>query len=152
MKTWWRYRVVLLILLFGLLIACSKSEVRAKKLTGQDRWIFTELRIGNSTISQFPKWKLPNEPLDKEFVQGVWTHYDGSSCSFLWRFDYYEGSFSFMPDPAVIQDPNDKAYIQCDNLSGSYIVLTEKKKLFEFETLEASGYPGVNIFIQIQPL
>ena len=152
MKIKRKYRLIIVVLLLGFIGACTKSVVRANKLTKQQRWVFTQLDIGSTKVTQFPKWDLPNEPIDKEFVQGTWTHHDGSSCKFLWRFDYYEGTFSFKVDANVSQDENAKAYLQCNNLSGSYKVITEKNKLFEFETYEAKSYQGVRVFIQIQPL
>ena len=146
------YQLVLVFLLLGTVIGCSKTQVRTNKLVKQGRWVFTELEIGNTIVTQYPKWNLPVAPEDKEFVQGTWTHANGSACKFKWRFDYYEGTFSFLIDPAVTQDESSKAYTQCNNLSGSYAVITEKNKLFEFESDNTLGYPGVTVFIQIQPL
>lgn len=140
-------------LVIGLLIgACTKSEVRTKRFIKQGRWQMTQLTIGSDDISMLPKWNITNTPEDKEFVPATWTHADGSECIFKWRFDYYQGSFSFQIDESVEQDDAAKAYVQCENLSGTYEILTDKRKLFEYQSTETNGYPGLTVFIRIEPL
>jgi hypothetical protein len=145
------YRFVLAFLLMILFIGCTKSDVRSKKLIKKGRWIVTQLDIGTNEVTLIPKWYFPTSPEDKQFATATWTHFNSSTAEFRWRFDYYEGTFTFMIDQSVSQDESTKAYIQCDNLSGSYTILTDKSKLFEFESTETMGYPGVSVFIQIQP-
>ena len=146
------YRFFSIVLLLILISACTKSEMRAKKLANHDKWIFTEHRIGSLSIDQFPKWEITNSPVNNEFVQAKWKHHNGSTCLFKWRFDSYSGTFEFLVDHAVEQDEEAKAYLQCSNLSGTYIVLKEKSNLFEFESTDANGYPDLTVFIQIQPM
>lgn len=146
------YRLLMVLALGVLLIACTKSEVRSKKLIKQGRWMLTQMDLGTNQVINLPHWDLESVDDPKEYAPGTWSHYDGSAAAFNWRFDYYEGTFSFKTDESVEQDEMSKAFIQCKNLSGAYAVITEKKKLFEFESTETFGYSGVKVFIQIQPL
>lgn len=146
------YRLVLVLALGVLLIACTKSEVRSKKLIKQGRWMMTQLEIGSNNVINLPHWDLESVEDTKQFAPGTWFHYDGSEAAFNWRFDYYEGTFSFKIDQSVEQDHMSKAYIQCENLSGAYTIITDKSNLFEFESTETYGYASVRVFIQIQPL
>jgi len=129
-----------------------KSEVNANRLMKKGRWMVTQLDIGTNEVSILPKWDIGDQADPKAFAPATWIHYDGSEAAFKWRFDYYEGTFTFLLDQSVTQDDSQKAYIQCNNLSGSYEILTDKKNLFEFQSLETNGYQGVNVFIQLQPL
>lgn len=146
------YRLLLATVLLIGSVGCTKSETRTKRLLKQGRWMFTELEIGSNSNSLLPKWDIKEEPLEKDFAQATWTHYDGSSCKFLWRFDYYSGTFSFQIDDSVSQDDSAKAFIQCSNLSGSYFILNDKRNLFEFESFETQGYPGIRVYIKMEPI
>ncbi|MBD3636394.1 MAG: hypothetical protein HUJ25_03555 [Crocinitomicaceae bacterium] len=152
MKTRKIYRFLLATLFFGFITACTKTEMRTNKLVKQGRWMVTELEIGTNSISVLPKWNLPTEPLDNQYATGMWTHADGSQVDFKWKFDQYDGTFTFIVDPALSPDSSEKAYVQCNNLAGTYTVLTDKKKLFEFESNSTNGYGTLPVYIKIEPL
>ncbi|MEX1003668.1 MAG: hypothetical protein WDZ35_16230 [Crocinitomicaceae bacterium] len=151
MKTQKTYSFLLALLFFGFITACTKSEIRTNKLVKQGQWVVAELKIGTNNITSLPRWNLPTAPLDNEFATGIWAHSNGSQVDFNWQFDNSTGTFTFMPDPAVSTDNSDRAYVQCNNLAGTYTVLTEKKDLFEFESSEAKGYTGLVVYIRLEP-
>jgi hypothetical protein len=143
-------------LIYGLFIlfavvSCRKSEVNTKNLGKQGRWNVTFMDIGTNSVASLPTLHF-DESLDPEvFTKGSWTHDDNSSAGFKWRFNYFAGSFSILIDANIEQDPATKAFIQCTNLSGEYSIITEKSKLFEFESISSEGYGAIPVFIRIVP-
>ncbi|MCB9224826.1 MAG: hypothetical protein R2780_14410 [Crocinitomicaceae bacterium] len=138
--------------LFSLLISCQKHEVNTNKFGKQSRWQVTTIQIGSNGNSVLPKWEVSPSENAEEYGSAVWVHMDGSRSTFKWIFKHYQNAFVFFPDNSVEQDVGCKAYLQCSNLSGEYKIITDKSKMFEFESLETSGYPGISVFIQIQPM
>lgn len=146
------YPLLLALLMIGFLFACTKSEVRTNKILKHGDWQVTEMLIGTQNITTVPKWRLDEPTEDGAFSTGTWTHYNGTTANFKWRFDPYVGSFTFSVDNTIPQDKQVKAYIQCNNLAGEYSVLKDKSKMFEFESVSTYGYSGTNLFIRIEPL
>ncbi|MEX1001671.1 MAG: hypothetical protein WDZ35_06110 [Crocinitomicaceae bacterium] len=145
------YQLSLWLVISLVAVACRKSEVNTNRLSKQGEWQVTELTVGTNVHSALPRWDIGEAPDDKEFATAIWKHSTGSTAPFLWRFNYYEGTFSFLIDPHEASDETSKAYIQCDNLSGEYNILTDKRKLFEFESIETKGYGTVTVFIRLEP-
>ena len=75
----------------------------------------------------------------------------GLLLNLKWRFNYFEGGFSFYINPNEEQDETSKAFMQCENLSGDYIILEDKSKLFQFQSTSTTGYLQTTVFIQIEP-
>lgn len=131
--------------------ACTKSKVDTRRFMKQGRWMVTELTIGSNTSSSKPSWDIEKSEDSQEFTGGTWHHSDGSTAKFKWRFNYFEGGFSFYTDGAAEQEESSKAFMQCDNLSGDYIILEDKMKLFQFQSKKTNGYLQTPVFIQIEP-
>jgi len=138
--------------MFFFLLGCKKSEVDTRRFMKQGRWGVTQLEIGSTTYSMFPKWEVEKSEDSQTLTPGTWIHDDGTQADFSWRFNYFSGTFSLVIAKNVEQNVEEKAYQQCNNLSGDYEVITDKKNLFEFQSTETVGYPGVRVFIAIEPL
>lgn len=127
--------------------ACTKVDKQAPNhFIKKTEWTVTQLTIGNDDISSLPKWDLNTD----ESGKAVWYHAGGSHSNFYWSFSKNNNSFTFSVD---VNDPSNKinqAYKQCENLSGKYKVLTNKKGLFEFESYETIGYVGPRVYIRIE--
>lgn len=147
MGRWVFYIVISSVVLVG----CSKPQQNSNNFGKQTNWNVTILDINSNSTSSLPSWTVEESTDVHAFTPGVWKHEDGSSAHFKWRFNYYLGSFSFSIDQNVEQDDNSKAFMQCDNLSGEYSIITDKKKLFEFESISTNGYGAQQVFIQLQP-
>jgi hypothetical protein len=127
--------------------ACIKVEKQAPNhFIKKSNWSVTKLTIGNDVIESLPKWNLSTE----EDGKAIWFHAGGSQSNFFWSFSKNFNSFEFYVD---VNDPANKinqAYKQCENLSGKYKVITNKKNLFEFESNETNGYIGPRVYIKIE--
>ena len=146
-KRKWIYHV----LIFLVLASCAKSKVNTNHLGKQGKWSVNVLDLGLNSNSPLPRLKF-EESIDPEiYTAGVWKHEDHSEATFKWRFNYFSGSFTLMIDETAAQDVESKAFLQCSNLSGEYFILTEKKKLFEFEAISTKGYGEIPVFIQLIP-
>jgi hypothetical protein len=143
--------VTLVIVFFVVFSSCTKSAVDTRRLGGQ-KWMVTQLDLGTNSNSSLPTWALEKSIDDDAFTKGTWIHSDNSEAIFKWRFNYFEGTCSLRINENIEQDLDSKAFQQCSNLSGDYMVITDKKKLFEFESLQTIGYPAIPVFIQLQPL
>ncbi|OIQ35933.1 MAG: hypothetical protein BM555_03740 [Crocinitomix sp. MedPE-SWsnd] len=143
----WTYGLLLVLLS----TSCTKSEVNTKNLGKQGRWMVTVLNIGSNTNVQLPTFVFQPSEDPEVLTDGTWIHNDNSQAALRWRFNYYAGTFSILINENVEQDETSKAFVQCNNLSGEYNIITEKKKLFEFESMTTNGYGSIPVFIQIQP-
>ena len=152
MELWRKYTALCLLFLFFSLSACKKSEVDTRRFMKQGRWGVTQLEIGSTSFSMFPKWEIEHSEDATLLTPGTWIHDDGTQAKFCWRFNYFSGTFTMALDKNVVQSIEEKAYQQCKNLSGDYEVITDKRNLFEFQSTETVGYPGVRVFIAIEPL
>jgi len=152
MEMWKKNITLCLLFMFFILSGCKKSEVDTRRFMKQGRWGVTQLEIGTTSYSMFPKWEIEHSNDSQELTPGTWIHDDGTQASFHWRFNYFSGTFSIAIDKNVEQSIEQKAYQQCKNLSGDYEVITDKKNLFEFQSTETCGYPGMRVFIAIEPL
>jgi hypothetical protein len=127
--------------------ACTKVEKQAPNhFVKKSSWSVTKLTIGNDNIESLPKWDLETEETGK----AIWCHAGGTYSSFFWSFSKNFNTFEFYVD---VNDPANKinqAYKQCENLSGKYKVITDKKNLFEFESFETKGYVGPRVYIKIE--
>lgn len=132
--------------------SCTKSKVDTRRFMKQGRWMVTELNIGSNTSSSKPSWQIDKSNDSQEFTGGTWIHDDGSTAEFKWRFNYFEGGFSFYAVEDADQGEPNKALIQCDNLAGDYQVIEDKSKLFQFQSIQTNGYLESSVFIQIEPL
>ena len=140
--------VIALIVVFS---SCTKSAVDTRRLGGK-KWMVTQLDLGTNSNSLLPTWVLEESVDDDVFTKGTWIHDDDSQAIFKWRFNYFEGTFSLRINENIEQDQDTKAFQQCSNLSGDYMIITDKKKLFEFESVETDGYAAIPVFIQLQPI
>lgn len=132
-------------------LGCSKPKMNSRIFGKQGDWKVTLLDINGNSTSTLPSWKVEESKDVHVFTKGVWKHEDGSTAQFKWRFNYYLGSFSFAINDTVPQEDNSKAFIQCSNLSGEYSIITDKRKLFEFESISTNGYGNQAVFIQLEP-
>ena len=73
---------------------------------------------------------------------------DYLSCG---EFTDDEGTFKFNLTEFPDAEDMNKAHIQCDNLSGEYMILTDKSKLYEFESITTKGYDDIPVFIRLEP-
>ncbi|MEO9532914.1 MAG: hypothetical protein ABJG68_15285 [Crocinitomicaceae bacterium] len=140
--------VIALIVVFS---SCTKSAVDTRRLGGK-KWMVTQLDLGTNSNSLLPTWVLEESVDDDVFTKGTWIHDDDSQAIFKWRFNYFEGTFSLLINENIEQDQDTKAFQQCSNLSGDYMIITDKKKSFEFESVETDGYAAIPVFIQLQPI
>ncbi len=131
--------------------SCTKSKVDTRRFMKQGRWMVTELNIGSNSSSSHPIWEIEKSEDSQEFTAGTWLHNDGSSAKFKWRFNYFEGGFSFFVNENVNQEEDTKAFMQCKNLSGDYVILEDKPKLFQFQSISTHGYLEKPVFIQLEP-
>ena len=144
----------IMIIGLGLVFAggsCTKSKMDTRRFMKHGRWMVTELNIGSNTSSSKPFWDIEKSNDNREFTAGTWIHNDGSSAKFKWRFNYFEGGFSFYADDEVGQEESSKAFMQCESLSGDYTIIEDKSKLFQFQSITTSGYLETTVFIQIEP-
>ena len=146
------YRVVCWVLFTVLISSCQKNEVDTNRFVKQGRWQMTILQIGTNGNSMLPKWEIDPSDDPLQYGTGTWIHKDGSRAQFKWIFEHYDYTFTFYPVNSAEQDASCKAYLQCSNLAGTYDIITDKNKLFEFESYETDGYPGISVFIQLKPL
>ncbi len=142
------FTILLIISVFSLSFnACTKVEKQAPNhFIKKTSWSVTKLTIGNDNIESLPKWDLATDETGK----AIWNHAGGSHSNFYWSFSKNYNTFEFYVD---VNDPANKinqAYKQCENLSGKYKVLTNKKNLFEFESYETTGYVGPRVYIKIE--
>ncbi|UKN01417.1 hypothetical protein K6119_16955 [Paracrocinitomix mangrovi] len=151
METKRTYPIAMAIMFILLLASCTKTQTRTNKFMKQGRWQLTALSIGTNDITLLPSWDIGESNDSKAFSPAVWNHYDGSKSNFSWRFNYNGGTFTFQANEQPTGDNPPKANIQCNNLAGTYQVITEKKNLFEFESTETVGYPGVSVYIRMEP-
>jgi hypothetical protein len=152
MKKWRSHIAFCLLPMFFFLLGCKKPEMNTRKFMDHGRWGVTQLEIGSTSFSMFPKWEIQQSSDSRAFTPGTWIHDDGTQAAFCWKFDQYSGKFNIMINKSVEQTIEQKAYQQCNNLSGEYLVVTDKRNLFEFQSTETLGYPGTNVFIQLKPL
>ena len=143
--------VTIVIALVVVFASCTKSAVDTRRLGGK-KWMVTQLDLGANSNSQLPTWILEESIDDDAFTKGTWIHQNDSQAIFKWRFNYFAGTFSIRINENVEQDENSKAFQQCTNLSGDYMIISDKRSLFEFESVETVGYATVPVFIQLQQL
>ncbi|MGV6860200.1 MAG: hypothetical protein ACWA41_00420 [Putridiphycobacter sp.] len=128
------------------LSACTKVEKQApNNFVRQNVWEIMSLTIGGDEIPSHPTWDLSTE----ESGVAIWQHAGGTHARFYWSFSPNYNAFEFHVD----QSPENKvnqAFKQCDNLSGKYKVLTNKKGLFEFESYETKGYVGPRVYLKME--
>lgn len=145
------YRVVLLLILILLLVGCKKYEMDSNRFAKQGSWEFSELLIDDNNVSALPRWHVEKPVKAGEFATGIWMHHNGSSAQFLWRFENYSRSFEFELVKEEGDDSVSKACLQCANLAGKYTILSNKKKLYEFQSIQTNGYGELPVFIQLKP-
>ena len=143
----WTYCLSLILLS----TACVKSEVNTKNLGKHGRWTVTILNLGTNSNVPLPTF-IFEESVDPEaLTPGTWIHNDNTQAAFRWRFNYFAGTFSLLINPNIEQDEMTKAFVQCNNLSGEYNIITDKRNFFEFESVNTNGYGSIPVFIQMQP-
>lgn len=141
--------VILFITLTAL--GCSKPKTNSRIFGQQSGWKVTLLDLNGNSSSTLPLWDVEESTDVHEFTKGVWRHENGSSAEFKWRFNYYDGTFSFTINNTIPQEDNVKAFIQCNNLAGEYSIITSKRKLYEFESIKTNGYGNQPVFIRLEP-
>jgi hypothetical protein len=141
----WKINSLILVLTIAI-SSCTKVEKQApNNFIKKDNWSVTKLTIGHDDINSLPTWNLETETDG----MAIWHHSGNSNATFFWSFSKNFNTFSFYVDA----DPANKinqAYKQCQNLSGTYSVLTNKKGLFEFESYDTYGYKGPRVYIKIE--
>ncbi len=145
-KTYFRMSFLVLILMLG---SCTKVEKTTRKFIKEGRWCFTELTTNGDVINNLAKWDLYDCGDDVDFCSGLWTHANGSTAEFNWKFSTYSGDLEFFLTPGQKFDSN-KATLQCSNLSGTYSVISESSNLYEFESYETNGFAGTHVYIKME--
>lgn len=127
--------------------SCDKVEKKApNSFTKQSVWTMTELSIGYDDISSLAVWEITS------FEDGtaIWRHSNGTYVSFKWSFSTNASKLTFHLDYDDKTNKVNQAYSQCENLSGTYKVLTSKNGLYEIESYETTGYVGPRVFIRLE--
>ena len=145
------YQVILFAGIIVMSVACRKHEVNTNRLSKVSDWKVTTLEIGGDPKTALPRWDIAPNAVEDQYNPGTWKHSDGSTAPFQWQFMYYEGTFRFNLTEFPAAENMSKAHIQCDNLSGEYMIITDKSKLYEFESITTNGYSEMPVFIRLEP-
>jgi len=142
------FAILIIITAFSLSFnACTKVEKQApNNFIKKSEWKVTSLMIGNDVIPSNPIWDIGTD----ESGKAIWNHAGGTHASFYWSFSNNYNTFEFYVDANDPANKINQAYKQCENLSGKYRVITNKKNLFEFESNETYGYVGPRVYIKIE--
>lgn len=148
MERGWKCNVASFLVLFLLLSSCTKVEKTTRKFMKEGRWYFTDLMTDGASVNNLAKWDIYTCDEGAEYCTGLWTHSNGTTAEFYWKFNKYSGDLEFLLSPDLKYDTN-KASLQCNNLAGEYIVINSTSNEFELQSDQTKGYPGVQVYIKM---
>jgi len=141
----------LLVVLFA--VSCNKDKKASKCLVKPGTWKVTELSVNGQQDTLLPTWKINVcDDIYEEVCTATWqVPYD--EHEFYWQFNEKakEFVFSHIVDTSLCDDFYTKvsAY-QSYQYSGTYKVITRKRKEMEFESNTTKGYTGEKVVIKLE--
>lgn len=132
------------------IMSCNKTKISAKRLDGGE-WHVKELSVDGVNEAELPEWNIGECDGYKESCLGDWVNHEGGKSKFVWQFREKAEKFEISNQSELSGDhATDEAVLQCQSFSGTYDVISRKKKEMEFKTTSAIGFTGKTVIIKIE--
>lgn len=145
-------RLLSVISLFFIFVACNKEKHYSTKLMKGEVWKVSEVNINGTNQTNIGEWNIQQDISIYDSVPQLRWQQDGMDAQCEWQFQEKGKKFALNYiqlceecDGEQLDTLDYMAY----NLSGTYNVVKHSRKKMQFETKEARGYIGsiVKIFL-----
>jgi hypothetical protein len=150
-------KVILMLSAVALFTSCNKTRVNSNRFSGEI-WKVVSITVNGVAEDQdhLPVFEFEDCDIYEEVCMGHWV-LNNEDAHFAWQFtdngetltisNQSESSHEHEhEDDYQHMDPVE----QCQNFSGSYVVVVSKRKSMEISSTETIGYPGAEVLIELK--